>query len=56
VTFDYGHDLPELISEWAPFDVEIRRFVDRSRGILGEMNDVIICTKRGVQRGESAAA
>jgi len=56
VTFDYGHDLPELIAGWAPFDVEVRRFVDRHRGILGEMNDVIVCTKRVVHSGRSVVA
>jgi SAM-dependent methyltransferase len=45
VTFDWGHDLPNLIAEWAAFDVEVRRFIDRRRGIVAEMTDVIICTK-----------
>jgi SAM-dependent methyltransferase len=45
VTFDWGHDLPRLIAEWVPFEVEVRRFIDRRHGILGEMTDVIICTK-----------
>jgi SAM-dependent methyltransferase len=45
VTFDWGQDLPELIAAWAPFDVEVRRFHDRRRGIVAEMTEVIICTK-----------
>lgn len=45
VTIHYGYDLPELIARWAPFDVEIRRFVDRRHAIVGEMTDVLICTK-----------
>jgi SAM-dependent methyltransferase len=45
VTFDYGYDLPELIAGWASFDVELRRFHDRHHAILGEMTDVLICTK-----------
>jgi SAM-dependent methyltransferase len=45
VTFDWGYDLPELIVGWAPFDLEVRRFNDRRRGIVAAMTDVIICTK-----------
>lgn len=45
VTFRFGYDLAEKIAEWTPFDVEIRRFVDRNHGIVGEFTDVIICFK-----------
>jgi SAM-dependent methyltransferase len=46
VTFKYGHDLPDLIAGWAPFQVELRRFHDRHHGILGDFTDVLICRKR----------
>ena len=46
MTFHYGYDLIELISEWTPFDVEIRRFSDRTHGIVAEYTDVIICMRR----------
>ncbi|AXK79183.1 methyltransferase domain-containing protein [Pseudolabrys taiwanensis] len=45
VTASYGHDFPELLAKWAPFDVELFRFVDREHGILGEFTDVIVCRK-----------
>jgi SAM-dependent methyltransferase len=47
VTFHYGRDLPRLISEWAPFSVEIMSFNDRTHGICGEFTDVIVCRKVG---------
>ncbi len=46
VTWDYGHDIHQLIAYWAPFDVEITRFCDRHQGILGEYTEVIVCRKR----------
>ena len=46
VTFHYGYDIADRIAEWAPFDVEIRRFNDRTRGIVGECTEVIVCRKR----------
>lgn len=45
VTFHYGHDLPDLISQWAPFSVEVTRFHDRHQGILGEFTEVISCRR-----------
>jgi SAM-dependent methyltransferase len=45
VTWDYGYDLPELISKWATFDVEVRRFNDRQHGVVGWSTEVIICRK-----------
>ena len=45
VTFHYGYDLADLIAEWTPFDVEIRRFNDRKHGIVAEFTEVIICRK-----------
>jgi SAM-dependent methyltransferase len=47
VTFHYGYDLADLITEWAPFDVEIRRFADRTHGIIAEFTEVIVCAKPG---------
>jgi hypothetical protein len=48
VTVRYGQDIGELISKWAPFDVEIRRFNDKTHGIVGGFTDVIICRKRSL--------
>lgn len=45
VTYKYGYDFAELLAEWAPFDVEVRRSVDHHHGILGEFTDVVICAK-----------
>lgn len=45
VTVDYGYDIHQLISKWAPFSVSIQRFSDRHCGILGEFTEVIICEK-----------
>jgi len=45
VTFHYGYDLADLIAEWTPFDVEIRRFNERSTGIVAEFSEVIVCRK-----------
>ena len=46
VTYIFGYDIVDMIAESAPFDVELRRFNDRTRGILGMFTDVIICRKR----------
>jgi SAM-dependent methyltransferase len=46
VTFTYGLDLPQLITDWAPFDVAAFKFADQTRGILGDMTDVYLCRKR----------
>jgi hypothetical protein len=45
VTFHYGYDLPQLISKWSGFDVEVRRFHDQTHGIIGEMTEVYVCRK-----------
>ena len=45
VTFHFGYDLADLITRWTPFDVEIRRFNDRTHGIVAEFSEVIICLK-----------
>jgi SAM-dependent methyltransferase len=45
VTFHYGYDLADLITQWTSFDVEIRRFADRTHGIVAEFSEVIICVK-----------
>lgn len=46
VTFRYGYDLPALIARWADFDVEVRRFNDLTRGIIGELTETYVCRKR----------
>jgi hypothetical protein len=45
VTFHYGYDLADLIAEWTLFEVEIRRYNQRSAGIVGEFTEVLICRK-----------
>ena len=45
VTIDYGYDIHKRIAEWAPFDVRVYRFADRTHGILGELTDVVACWK-----------
>jgi SAM-dependent methyltransferase len=45
VTFDYGYDIHHMLGYWAPFSVEIVRFLNRPMGIIGEYTDVIICEK-----------
>ena len=46
VTVKYGYDLADLIAEWTNMDVEIRRFNDRTHGIVAEFTEVVICRKR----------
>jgi glycosyltransferase involved in cell wall biosynthesis/SAM-dependent methyltransferase len=45
LTFRFGYDIGELIARWTPFDVGIRRFYDRTHGIVAEFCDVIVCRK-----------
>ncbi len=45
VTFHYGYDIADLIAEWTSFDVEIRRYHQRSAGIVAEFSEVIVCSK-----------
>ena len=45
VTFDYGYDIHQVLGDWAPFSVEILRFLNRPMGILGEYTEVIACEK-----------
>jgi SAM-dependent methyltransferase len=45
VTYHYGYDFADKIAEWSLFDVEIRRFNQRSTGIVAEFSEVIICRK-----------
>jgi SAM-dependent methyltransferase len=47
VTFHYGYDIADLIAEWSLFDVEVRRFNDRTHGVVAEFSEVIICAKPG---------
>jgi SAM-dependent methyltransferase len=45
LTFRYGRDLADLISEWTPFAVEVHSFKDRHLGLIAEFLDVIVCRK-----------
>jgi SAM-dependent methyltransferase len=44
VTFHYGRDIVDEIAALG-FDVELRRYHDRTRGLVGMSNDVLICRK-----------
>jgi SAM-dependent methyltransferase len=50
VTYHYGYDLPELITQWCGMDVEVRRFHDHSQGIIGEFTEVYVCRNRLSER------
>lgn len=45
VTFHYGYDLAELIHKWSGMDVEVVRFHDHGRGIIGDFTEVYLATK-----------
>jgi SAM-dependent methyltransferase len=45
VTFHFGYDLPELITQWCGMDVEVSRWHSPARGIIGEFTEVYCCTK-----------
>lgn len=45
VTYDYGYDIAQKISTWAPFDVRVSRFWDQRHGIIGDYTEVIVCQK-----------
>ena len=43
VTFHYKYELANPIADWTPFDVEILRYHDRSRGAVAEFTETDIC-------------
>lgn len=45
VTWRYGYDIQTLISRHTDFDVEIRRFQDKSSAVMGYMTEVYILRK-----------
>ncbi len=45
VTFDYGYAIHQQLECWAPFSVEVSRFMDRRLGIIGEYTEVFLCEK-----------
>ena len=45
VTVDYGYDIHQLLSTWAPFSVEVRRMCQPEIGVVGEYTEVIILRK-----------
>jgi SAM-dependent methyltransferase len=45
VTYDYGYEIHELISEWTDFDVSITRYSNKTIGVIGEYTEVIRCYK-----------
>lgn len=46
LTVRYGYDMADLIAKWAPFDIEIRRFNNKTAGIVAEFSEVTVCRKR----------
>lgn len=46
VTWRYGYDLPALIGRHTDFDVEVRRWQNKTLAIMGYMNEVYILTKQ----------
>ena len=56
VTFLWGYDLPDLITKWAPFDVEVRRFNYASKGIVAEYSEVLVCKKPGKIQSQLAVS
>lgn len=46
VTVDWGYDFHQQIPDWAPFDVRVYRFADKTHGIIGEYTEVVTCQKR----------
>jgi SAM-dependent methyltransferase len=48
VTHHYGYDLPDLIKQWSGMDVEVRRFHDHGKGIIGEFTEVYVCRNAGL--------
>ena len=46
VTFHFGYDLPELISQWSGLDTRVYRFHDKHHGIIGEYTEVYACWRR----------
>ena len=45
VTVDYGCDIHQALADWAPFDVRVYRFADKTHGIPGEYTEVFLCRK-----------
>ena len=47
VTFDYGYDLEQLLSDWSGVSVEVVHTRDRHRGLDAEFNEVFVIRKPG---------
>jgi SAM-dependent methyltransferase len=45
VTWDYGYDFEQLLSEWAGAEVQAHHRRDRSRGLDAEFNEVFVIRK-----------
>lgn len=43
VTFHFGYDLPELISQWSLLDLRVYCFHNKCHGTMGEFNEVYLC-------------
>ncbi len=50
LTVKYGYDIDQMIAKAADFDVEIRRYQDKTHGILGEFTETIVAIKRAAYR------
>lgn len=52
VTVDYGYEIHKLLTEWAPFDLRVIRFSDRTHGILGEYTEVFLGKRPGPMKAQ----
>jgi len=56
VTWDYGYDFEQLMSEWAGAGVQAHHRRDRSRGLDAEFNEVFVIRKPGTGPARPAPA
>jgi hypothetical protein len=47
VTFDYGYDFEQLLSQWAGSSVSTVQTLDERRGLVAEFNEVFVIVKAG---------
>lgn len=56
VTWDYGYDFEQLMSQWVGVEVQAHHRLDRSRGLDAEFNEVFVIRKPGVLRPAEPSA
>lgn len=55
VTWDYGYDFEQLMSQWAGAGVQVHHRLDRARGLDAEFNEVFVIRKAGTWTAGGAA-